>query len=407
MNPSVFAQFRIGSRTRRLAMLIFLAAACSARAQQGYIGAGIDFMDPMSSAKFGIPTGSPFVRDVVPGGSAEKSGLHSGDLIRSVDGVPMSTPAQVIAAIGAHKPGDQACIAIIHPIPSQNLSIEIMVSIGSAPANGGAAPNDGWQAPSQRGNTPPQNGNAALNGSAAPAARPITAAQQAQRVQQGPCSAVLPAGWQFMPDQHGQTADVFGPKGAHAAWGIVAINPALQQDYGDIFGPPDTHAAAITSKLTQAQAQFVSWQNIAGFYTAHEFKAGPNAGIVLYHVYPADMGQYIISEYFAWAPQTDPALLSQAEAIMTSLQCTSSVRPQQLAQYVPHSGVPDPKSGGLAEGDSLKDYNSTIGTQYAHDGAGNNYLLDRASQWSDTGPDGPGYYKGTGVNRVKLTPGIE
>jgi hypothetical protein len=252
------------------------------------------------------------------------------------------------------------------------------------------------------------NGNPARNGSARGQALPISEAQRAQMVRQGPCRAAVPAGWQLTPGQYGQTADVFGPNGAYAGWGIVAVNPAMRQYYGEFYGPPDAHTVALLSQMLKARAQFTSTKNIGGFFTAHEFRAGNKAGIVLYHVYPAAMGQYIISEYFAWAPQGNAAMLSLAEAVMTSLQCTSSVRPPPASTFTPHSGVPDrKKSSGSTEEDDLKDYNSILGTQWAHDSTGTLYYLDAAKQWSETGPDGPGYYAGTGVNRHKLTPGVE
>ena len=237
----------------------------------------------------------------------------------------------------------------------------------------------------------------------------ISENQQVQSVQQGPCRAALPTAWQLTPGQNGQTADVSGPQGAYASWGIVAVNPAMQRFYGNLYGPPEVHVSAMLLLLLHAPAQLMPAENVGGFYTLHRFSTGRQQGVLLYHVYPAPMGQYIISEYFSWGPSQDQRLVSQAEAVMTSLQCTSSVRPPAGGEYTYHA--PDNssrrRSGGSAEGDSLKDYNSQLGTQYAHDSAGNNYLLDRATQWDDNGTDGPGYYKGSGVNRQKLTPGLE
>jgi len=235
---------------------------------------------------------------------------------------------------------------------------------------------------------------------------PITAAQIAQPTQQGSCHAMLPSGWQLQAGPNAQTADILGPNGAHAAWGIVAVNPAMRRFYGDLYGPPDIHASFVISQMVQARSQFTSSQNIGGFYTAHEFQAGNVGGIVLYHAYPAAMGQYIISEYFAWAPAGDAQLLSQAEAVMTSLQCISSMRPADHTLVHPTSGVPDRHKSQSSESDDLKDYNSILGTQYAHDDTGRTYFLDRASQWG-SGPEGDGYYVGAGVNRKKLTPGLE
>jgi hypothetical protein len=239
-------------------------------------------------------------------------------------------------------------------------------------------------------------------------ARPITSAQLARPVQHGPCRAVLPPGWQLQPGQDGQTATIAGPNGAAAAWGILGVNPAMQRNYGDLFGPPEAHAGAIVAQMLRARPQFTSSENINGFYTLHQFQAGYNAGVILYHVFPSPVqGQYIITDYFAWAPANNPELLSQAEAIMTSLSCTSQLHPQGPNHFEPTSGFSGHKRSGNAESDSLKDYNSTLGTQYAHDSAGRNYFLDRASMWSYIGPSGPGYYVGEGVNRVKLTEGLQ
>jgi hypothetical protein len=61
--------------------------------------------------------------------------------------------------------------------------------------------------------------------------------------------------------------------------------------------------------------------------------------------------------------------------------------------------------GASAESDKLKDYNVQLGTQWAHSSTGRHYLLDHATQWNDTGPDGPGYYIKSGNSYEKLTPG--
>jgi hypothetical protein len=227
-------------------------------------------------------------------------------------------------------------------------------------------------------------------------------------VQQGPCHAAVFQGWQLVPGPNGQSADINGPNGAHVGWGITNINPAMRQYYGDMHGPPEVHIAAMISYMLQAPAQFTSTENVGNYFTAHQFRAGNNVGVVLYHVYPAPMmGQYIISEYSSWAPQGDEELLAQAEAIMTTLQCTASIRPPQPTNNEPPRGTSGRRrSTGSAEGDSLKDYNSILGTQYAHDpGTGTVYHLSRDQMTN--GPEGEGYYVGTGVNRHMLTPGLD
>ena len=386
--------FRSWGATALVALVIFSCGVC--RAQQGYVGAYFQFMDPMTASQFGLTQGATVVQSVVHGSPAESSGLRSGDIITSVDGVPMRSPAEVAGALRSHKPGSKASVGIIHPMGAKNMSIEIMVSIGTPPVGSTLpGPGIGVEQP-----LPRNNGERSGSGGSS---RPITDAQKAYPVQQGPCRAVLPLGWQLVPGQDGQTAEIYGPNGARVSWGIVGINPAMRSYYGDIYGPPEVHAAAVASAAVHSQVRFFSSQTIGGFYTVHEFQGGNAAGVMLYHVFAAPIqGQYIITDYLAFAPQSDARLLSQAAAVMTSLQCVSRVHPPE-----PSSTGSRSRGSRSQESDALKDYNSTLGTQYAHDSAGTNYYLDRASQWRDSGPDGPGYYKGTGVNMEKLTPGLE
>jgi hypothetical protein len=428
MKSTFCRQLAINHRIYRIALLVlvFLAPSGCARAQQGYLGAAFDFMDPMSSAKYGLNFGAVVVVHVVPGSPAEKSGLRPGDLITSVDGAEMRSPDQVAKAFRAHKPGDKARAGIIHPMGDRNMALDIMVTIGKAPANysntwngnapgnrpgngAGAAPgnspspgNGGQWNPAPQGGYEQQRGSTAPRGVGGGQGGQVTPAQrvQVQMAQQGPCRAAVFPGWQLAPGPNGQSADVYGPNGAHVAWGIPAVNPAMRQFYGDLYGPPDVHAAAFLAIAIQARPQYTSTENVGNYFTAHQFRAGANTGVLLYHAYPAPNGQYIISEYSAWARQGDDEMLSQAIAIMSSLQCTASIRPSQP----PSAG--GRRSSGSSENDTLKDYNSILGTQYVHDpSTGQTYYVSQ-DQMSN-GQEGEGYYVGTGVNRHKLAPGLE
>src|ERR1039457_1841512 len=109
--------YTISLRTMARALLLMAlplaAVATFLHAQQGYLDAAFAFMDPMSSAKYGLLMGATVVRSVVPGSPAEQSGLRAGDLITSVDGVQMRSPAEVADAFRAHRPGSKAKVGII------------------------------------------------------------------------------------------------------------------------------------------------------------------------------------------------------------------------------------------------------------------------------------------------------
>ncbi len=53
------------------------------------------------------------VRDVVPDSPAARAGVQAGDAIVSVDAEVVSRPAELIASIGQHRPGDRVALAVL------------------------------------------------------------------------------------------------------------------------------------------------------------------------------------------------------------------------------------------------------------------------------------------------------
>ena len=51
------------------------------------------------------------VSDVEPGSSADDAGLQAGDVITAIDGVAISVPDDLAAAVSTHQPGDQVDVA--------------------------------------------------------------------------------------------------------------------------------------------------------------------------------------------------------------------------------------------------------------------------------------------------------
>ena len=126
--------------------------------------------------------------------------------------------------------------------------------------------------------------------------------------------------------------------------------------------------------------------------------------MILFHAYSSPFpGQYILSVYIAWAGA--PNLLPTAQAVLASISCQTQLRPAEPVSVKAAKPGTKRNAGKGGEGDSLKDYNAQLGTQWAHSASGQHYLLDRASQWNDNGPDGPGYYAKIGNSMEKLTTG--
>jgi S1-C subfamily serine protease len=80
-------------------------APAPASDQAGYLG--VEVTDPTSIPGYlpSIHSGAAVV-DVIPGSPAELAGLTGGDIIVSVDGAPVRSPAGLTAALRNHHPGD-------------------------------------------------------------------------------------------------------------------------------------------------------------------------------------------------------------------------------------------------------------------------------------------------------------
>jgi hypothetical protein len=88
----------------------------------------------------------------------------------------------------------------------------------------------------------------------------------------------------------------------------------------------------------------------------------------------------------------------------------NTVVPVKLRDSVPNSGLPQGTSsscqaGNCDDGDLAGTYNVQLGTGYVHSETGQNFLVDPASDYQSTGPDGPGYYRQVGNSYEKLIPG--
>ena len=107
--------------------LVALTAAGRASSPFGYpafVGINIDVSG--TEATTGVPVASTFV-----GMPANEAGIGEGDVITAVNGVAMTTPDQLTAAIQAHKVGDTVNISWIDP---EGISHTAPVTLVAGPA---------------------------------------------------------------------------------------------------------------------------------------------------------------------------------------------------------------------------------------------------------------------------------
>lgn len=201
-----------------------------------------------------------------------------------------------------------------------------------------------------------------------------------------------------------------GDGSLYAGWGVTAINRAMQQYYGPMYGDPDTSIRALAGMIVgklfadPGGVRFTSApQPFLNYFMMRHIASARTHGVVFYHIYPGASPQfYTESVYFAIADASVPrAWQAIAPGVAVSIRCATQLIPSSAPDVSSRGGKKGEKRPGCGGEPNLRSYNQQLGTQYAHTAAGSNYLFD-ISDYRNTGPDGPGYYKMVGNSLTKL-----
>ena len=165
---------------------------------------------------------------------------------------------------------------------------------------------------------------------------------------------------------------------------------------GPLYGSPEESIKALADISLKARfgdnsgMQYTSAPAPLGpYFTRRDIEVRGDRGIVFYHIFPMDPMHYVEAVFFTttqkelW-PRYGPFMVNGA----ASIRC--------VTQTMPSSG-----GGGHSkspEDESVSTYNKEMGTEWVHSKNGENFLVDYNTQYSENGPDGPGYYHVTGSN---------
>lgn len=227
----------------------------------------------------------------------------------------------------------------------------------------------------------------------------------------GYCHALAPADWSVGSSPNGQTMTLVAPdRSGYAAWGVSGVDRGQERYFGDGWGDPETAMILLMNQVLSdmgdaSGAQYTSdTEDLGGGWRKREFESDPKRGIAIYTLYGAPFtfapGSYTLSARYAVVDkQSTSHDWLVALGVAMSIGCTTQL-------------VPSPSSSsssshrGADESDELKDYNSQLGTQWAHSpSTGENFYLDRSADYNENGPDGPGYYRKAGNSYEKLDMG--
>jgi hypothetical protein len=229
-----------------------------------------------------------------------------------------------------------------------------------------------------------------------------------QPVQSGQCRTFAPQGWRVVDQNRDGT--VFSLASADgsmlASYAGAAIGSGqVQGYYGPQYRTPETFAMYAVGVLTSSQARPTAPAQQVGPYRAIRFTAGGRQGYVLLYTFRVpDPGGYGVLMRIAVAP--DAHSVGVAGAVATATRCAAQLHPSTGPVY--HAPREEHGAGSTGRGSDgiVGEYNAQLGTGWVHDDAGNNYNVDVTSDWSENGPDGPGFYKRNGNDVTKLQPGM-
>lgn len=81
--------------------------------QRGFLGVSIRELDSKLAEEQGIiDIRGVYVADVTDNGAAKETGIRTGDIIISIEGVEVNSTSELLGLIGQHKPGDKVSLAV-------------------------------------------------------------------------------------------------------------------------------------------------------------------------------------------------------------------------------------------------------------------------------------------------------
>ncbi len=232
----------------------------------------------------------------------------------------------------------------------------------------------------------------------------------------GNCKQSIPADWLSNTNNEGSAIDLYDAnRTMYAGWGITAINSNMAIYYDpELYNINPERSVLRMGSLILAgvfsENAFLSFTNEIdeqiNDYRLRSVLGGSCKGVVLYKIFPGDNINFNYIEAVRFA-LTKSNLWDQKGELVAGVAASISCN----TIYVPHESPSLPKRASLKSSTSKdkKDdygYNPQLGTEYCHNPkTGENFRVSPSINWSENGPDGPGYYGTSGNETIKMSPG--
>jgi serine protease Do len=115
----------------------------SGKVSRGWLGVQLAELDPGNAAAMGATKGGVAVALVTAGTPAAKAGLKVGDVVVSIDGVPVKEGPALVRAVGGHKPGETVKLELVRDGKPLSLSVLLAARPDEDALARGTGPGDG------------------------------------------------------------------------------------------------------------------------------------------------------------------------------------------------------------------------------------------------------------------------
>jgi len=228
------------------------------------------------------------------------------------------------------------------------------------------------------------------------------------------CQTLAPDGWNVaQANANGTVFDAASSdRGMIAGYAIVKVSGAIARGAkGQPPTPPDAFVKQMAVVMTRAPIESTSDSPKFGTYQVLTLTSGAYGGYILYHVFslPGDPAGYGVVMRTALGSKEDKNAIGTAGAVAAAIRCPIPAMPVDLDTSANHGTGTSAicRNGNCDDADLAGAYSAQFGTGWVHDSAGRNYIVNVTDDYSDVGPDGPGYYADVDGTRQYLDPGLQ
>ena len=239
-----------------------------------------------------------------------------------------------------------------------------------------------------------------------------------QPVKNDVCSTFAPEGWQITDSSTNGT--LFSLASADhrmlANFTVLAVKGAIAHGSAtQPATPPGAFVQQLAAVLSNAPVRVIASGRKYGAFHVMAIESAGYGGYILYYVFPipSDPAGYGVLVRMALGDKNSRASLATAGSVAAAILCKSVDVPQRLGKEIDGNashgtGITAACHGGKCDDRDLAgSFNAELGTGWLHDSAGGNYNVDVEGGYTDSGPDGAGYYAMIDNSRTRMQPGLQ